>query len=65
MTRSFHWRPFGDADGLNNAFDPPDVFADWNNGGDFVANTFIGIHFHCAWCQWTRQPHQRTRALGR
>ena len=33
----------GDADGLNNAFDPAlTSFADWNNGGDFVANTFIG-----------------------
>jgi len=33
----------GDADGLNNAFDPAlTSFADWNNGGDFVANSFIG-----------------------
>ncbi len=33
----------GDADGLNNAFDPAlTSFADWNNGGDLVANTFIG-----------------------
>ena len=33
----------GDADGLNNAFDPAlTSYADWNNGGDFVANTFIG-----------------------
>ena len=33
----------GDADGLNNAFDPSlTSFADWNNGGDFVVNTFIG-----------------------
>jgi hypothetical protein len=33
----------GDADGLNNAFDPAlTSFADWNNGGDFVVNTFIG-----------------------
>jgi len=33
----------GDADGLNNAFDPAlTSFADWNSGGDFVVNTFIG-----------------------
>ncbi|MGB1636690.1 MAG: hypothetical protein ACPHBR_07890, partial [Flavobacteriales bacterium] len=33
----------GDADGLNSAFDPVlTAFADWNNGGDFVVNTFIG-----------------------
>ena len=33
----------GDADGLNSAFDPAlTAFADWNNGGDFVVNTFIG-----------------------
>ena len=33
----------GDADGLNSAFDQElTSFADWNNGGDFVVNTFIG-----------------------
>jgi hypothetical protein len=33
----------GDADGLNSAFDQNlTSFADWNNGGDFVVNTFIG-----------------------
>ena len=33
----------GDADGLNSAFDENlTSFADWNNGGDFVVNTFIG-----------------------
>ena len=33
----------GDDDGLNSAFDPAlTAFADWNNGGDFVVNTFIG-----------------------
>jgi hypothetical protein len=33
----------GDADGLNSAFDQAlTSFADWNNGGDFVVNTFIG-----------------------
>ena len=33
----------GDADGLNSAFDPAlTSFADWNSGGDFVVNTFIG-----------------------
>ena len=33
----------GDADGLNSAFDEAlTSFADWNNGGDFVVNTFIG-----------------------
>ncbi len=33
----------GDADGLNSAFDQAlTSFADWNSGGDFVANTFIG-----------------------
>ena len=33
----------GDADGLNSAFDQDlTSFADWNNGGDFVVNTFIG-----------------------
>ena len=33
----------GDADGLNSAFDTAlTSFDDWNNGGDFVVNTFIG-----------------------
>ena len=33
----------GDADGLNNAFDPAlTSFADWNNGGNFVVNTELG-----------------------
>ena len=33
----------GDADGLNSAFDQDlTSFADWNSGGDFVVNTFIG-----------------------
>ena len=33
----------GDADGLNSAFDQNlTSFADWNSGGDFVVNTFIG-----------------------
>jgi hypothetical protein len=33
----------GDADGLNSAFDQAlTSFADWNNGGDFIVNTFIG-----------------------
>ena len=33
----------GDADGLNSAFDAAlTSFADWNSGGDFVVNTFIG-----------------------
>ena len=33
----------GDADGLNSAFDQAlTAFDDWNNGGDFVVNTFIG-----------------------
>ena len=33
----------GDADGLNSAFDQAlTSFADWNSGGDFVVNTFIG-----------------------
>jgi hypothetical protein len=33
----------GDADGLNNAFDQAlTSFADWNSGGDFIVNTFIG-----------------------
>ena len=33
----------GDADGLNQAFDQAlTSFEDWNNGGDFVVNTFIG-----------------------
>ena len=33
----------GDADGLNSAFDPAlTSFGDWNGGGDFVVNTFIG-----------------------
>ena len=33
----------GDDDGLNSAFDAAlTSFDDWNNGGDFVVNTFIG-----------------------
>ena len=33
----------GDDDGLNSAFDPAlTSFGDWNGGGDFVVNTFIG-----------------------
>ena len=33
----------GDDDGLNSAFDSAlTSFDDWNNGGDFVVNTFIG-----------------------
>ena len=33
----------GDADGLNSVFDEAlTALADWNNGGDFVVNTFIG-----------------------
>ena len=33
----------GDADGLNEAFDPAlTSFSDWNNGGDFVVNSFVG-----------------------
>ena len=33
----------GDSDGLNTAFDQAlTSFEDWNNGGDFVVNTFIG-----------------------
>ncbi len=33
----------GDADGLNSAFDQDlTSLADWNSGGDFVVNTFIG-----------------------
>ena len=33
----------GDADGLNSAFDDAlTSFADWNNGGNFVVNTFVG-----------------------
>ena len=33
----------GDDDGLNSAFDAAlTSFDDWNNGGDFVLNTFIG-----------------------
>ena len=33
----------GDADGLNSAFDQDlTSFVDWNSGGDFVVNTFIG-----------------------
>ena len=33
----------GDDDGLNSAFDQAlTAFDDWNNGGDFVVNTFMG-----------------------
>ena len=52
----------GDADGLNSAFDEAlTSFDDWNNGGDFVVNTFIGGSiFVVPGANGQGQPHQRS-----